>query len=72
MIEPSAGHARPPASQATRKVRAISEELAWAVLGAVEDAAEDDDTWIIGLTGTGKAFCAGLDLTGDRTSTTPA
>lgn len=46
------------------KMNAISEELAWAVLAAVEDAKHDDDTWIIGLTGTGRAFCAGLDLTG--------
>lgn len=49
------------------KMNAISEELAWGVLDAVEDAKRDDDTWIIGLTGTGRAFCAGLDLTGDRT-----
>ncbi len=48
------------------KMNAISDELAWAVLGAIEDAKLDDDTWIIGLTGSGKAFCAGLDLTGDR------
>ncbi len=48
------------------KMNAISDELAWAVLGAIEDAKLDDDTWIIGLTGTGRAFCAGLDLTGDR------
>lgn len=48
------------------KMNAISEELAWALLGEIEAAAKDDDVWIIGLTGTGKAFCAGLDLTGDR------
>ncbi|MGH1488795.1 MAG: enoyl-CoA hydratase/isomerase family protein [Acidimicrobiales bacterium] len=49
-----------------KKMNAISEQLAWAVLDAVDDAKNDDDTWIIGLTGTGRAFCAGLDLTGDR------
>ena len=48
------------------KMNALSEELAWGIVRAVQDAAQDDDTWIIGLTGTGKAFCAGLDLTGDR------
>ncbi len=48
------------------KMNAISEELAWGVIDAVAAASKDDDTWIIGLTGTGKAFCAGLDLTGDR------
>ncbi len=60
------GHVRTIRLNRPAKMNAISEELAWAVLGAVEDATTDDDTWIIGLTGTGKAFCAGLDLTGDR------
>ncbi len=46
------------------KMNAISEELAWGVLEAVVDASTDDDTWVIGLTGSGNAFCAGLDLTG--------
>jgi len=60
------GHVRTIRLNRPAKMNAISEELAWAVLGAIEDAAADDNTWIIGLTGTGKAFCAGLDLTGDR------
>jgi len=34
------------------------------IVAAVGDAAVDDDTWVIGLTGTGSAFCAGLDLGG--------
>ncbi len=75
MTEPNAavvevaqdGHVRTIRLNRPNKMNAISEELAWAVLGAVEEASRDDDTWIIGLTGTGKAFCAGLDLTGDRT-----
>lgn len=60
------GHVRVIRLNRPTKMNAISDELAWAVLAAVEDAKHDDDTWIIGLTGTGKAFCAGLDLTGDR------
>ena len=43
---------------------AINAELAWAVIGAVEDAARDDDVWVLAITGTGDAFCAGLDLKG--------
>jgi len=61
-----AGHVRTIKLNRPEKMNALSEELAWGVVRAVEDAAGDDDTWIIGLTGTGKAFCAGLDLTGDR------
>jgi 2-(1,2-epoxy-1,2-dihydrophenyl)acetyl-CoA isomerase len=45
-----------------RYKNAINEELAWAVIGAVEDAARDDDVWVVAITGTGDAFCAGLDL----------
>lgn len=60
------GHVRTIRLNRPKKMNAISEQLAWAVLGAIDEAKDDDDTWIIGLTGTGKAFCAGLDLTGDR------
>lgn len=47
------------------KKNALDEELAWGLVGAVQEAAADDDVWVIGLTGSGDAFCAGLDL-GDR------
>jgi len=46
------------------KMNALSDELAWGIVAAVSEAAADDDTWVIGLTGTGPAFCAGLDLDG--------
>jgi 2-(1,2-epoxy-1,2-dihydrophenyl)acetyl-CoA isomerase len=45
-----------------RAKNAINEELAWAVIGAIEAASRDDDVWVIAITGTGDAFCAGLDL----------
>jgi 2-(1,2-epoxy-1,2-dihydrophenyl)acetyl-CoA isomerase len=45
------------------KMNAINQALAWGTLHAIEDAQADENTWVIGLTGTGKAFCAGLDLT---------
>lgn len=48
------------------KKNAISDELGWAVVGAVEDAAKDESVWVIALTGAGDAFCAGLDLTAER------
>ena len=41
---------------------AMNNELSWGVLGAIEEAAHDDSVWIICVTGTGDAFCSGLDL----------
>ena len=46
------------------KKNALSGELAWGVVRAVEAAASDDDVWVIAITGTGDAFCSGLDLSG--------
>ena len=48
------------------KKNAISDELGWAVVSAVADAARNDEVWVIALTGAGDAFCAGLDLTSER------
>lgn len=60
------GHVRTIRLNRPNKMNAISEQLAWDVIGAVSEANDDDETWIIALTGTGRAFCAGLDLTGNR------
>lgn len=53
------------------KMNALSHALAWAVVGEVQKAAHDDDIWVIALTGAGKAFCAGLDLTGPGEDISP-
>ena len=45
------------------KKNALSEELAWGIVAAVEEAAKDDSVWVIGITGTADSFCSGLDLT---------
>ncbi|MBT6276839.1 MAG: enoyl-CoA hydratase/isomerase family protein, partial [Chromatiales bacterium] len=45
------------------KMNALNQALAWGVLEAVKAAQADEQTWVIGITGAGKAFCAGLDLT---------
>jgi 2-(1,2-epoxy-1,2-dihydrophenyl)acetyl-CoA isomerase len=50
------------------KMNALNNELAWGYLAALEAAARDDDVWVIGVTGSGRAFCAGLDLTGSGDS----
>lgn len=44
------------------KKNALSEELGWAIVAAVQEAARDEDVWVVGITGEGSAFCSGLDL----------
>ena len=53
------------------KKNALSDELAWGIVAAVEEAARDDAVWVIAITGTGDAFCSGLDLTGVGESASP-
>jgi enoyl-CoA hydratase/carnithine racemase len=57
------GHVRYITLNRPEKMNALSDELAWGIVTAVEDAAKDDNAWIIAITGSGRAFCAGLDLT---------
>ena len=48
------------------KKNALSNELAWGIVTAVEEAARDDSVWVVAITGTGDAFCSGLDLGGSE------
>jgi 2-(1,2-epoxy-1,2-dihydrophenyl)acetyl-CoA isomerase len=57
------GHVRTLRLNRPEKKNALSEELAWGIVNAIEDAAQDDSVWVIGITGTSDAFCSGLDLT---------
>jgi 2-(1,2-epoxy-1,2-dihydrophenyl)acetyl-CoA isomerase len=41
---------------------ALTDELAWAMINAVREAAHDDDVWAVAISGRGDAFCSGLDL----------
>ena len=59
----NSGHVRMLRLNRPEKKNALSNELAWAIITAVEAAAEEDDVWVIGITGTEDAFCSGLDLT---------
>ena len=56
------GHVRTITLNRPEKKNAISQELAWAVIGAVDAAAADDNVWVVAITGSGDSFCAGLDL----------
>ncbi len=59
------GHVRTVRLNRPEKKNALSEELAWGIIAAVEAAARDDDVWVIAITGVDDAFCSGLDLTPD-------
>jgi 2-(1,2-epoxy-1,2-dihydrophenyl)acetyl-CoA isomerase len=59
-----AGHVRTITLNRPDKKNALSMELAWGVIAAVDEAARIDDVWVIALTGSGDSFCAGLDLSG--------
>ncbi len=61
-----AGHVRTLRLNRPEKKNALSDELAWGIIAAVEEAAIDDNVWVIGITGTDDAFCSGLDLTPTR------
>jgi 2-(1,2-epoxy-1,2-dihydrophenyl)acetyl-CoA isomerase len=43
---------------------ALNGPLIEAIIRALREAAHDDDVWAIAITGTGDAFCSGLDLSG--------
>lgn len=57
------GHVRTIALNRPQVKNALSDELAWSVVNAIDAAAKDDNVWVVAVTGTGDAFCAGLDLT---------
>ncbi len=63
VIEDS-GHVRTIRLARPEVKNALDQELAWGVVAAIEEAMAVDDAWVICLTGTGDAFCSGLDLRG--------
>jgi 2-(1,2-epoxy-1,2-dihydrophenyl)acetyl-CoA isomerase len=62
------GHVRTIRLNRPERKNALSDELAWGVVAAVDAAAQVDNVWVIALTGAGDAFCAGLDLSGGARS----
>jgi 2-(1,2-epoxy-1,2-dihydrophenyl)acetyl-CoA isomerase len=57
------GHVRKLRLNRPEKKNALSEELAWGIVSSVEEAAKNDNVWVIAITGTSDSFCSGLDLT---------
>ncbi len=53
------------------KKNALTHALAWGVVTAVEQAAREDSVWVVALTGSGDAFCSGLDLGGPGEDVSP-
>jgi 2-(1,2-epoxy-1,2-dihydrophenyl)acetyl-CoA isomerase len=66
-----AGHVRTIMLDRAEKKNALSQELAWGVVQAVDAAALDDNVWVVAITGSGDAFCAGLDLSPDAKPYSP-
>ncbi|MCC6419273.1 MAG: enoyl-CoA hydratase/isomerase family protein [Gemmataceae bacterium] len=58
------GHVRTLTLDRPDRKNALNDELAWAIVAAVEAAAANDDVWVLTITGAGDAFCSGLDLAG--------
>src|ERR1700679_2344915 len=66
------GHVRTITLNRPDKKNALSNELAWGIVTAVEAAAEVDDVWVVAITGSGDSFCPGLALwRGERCPPSP-
>lgn len=65
------GHVRTITLNRPEKKNALSNELAWGIVTAVEEAQRDDDVWVIAITGSGDSFCSGLDLSGPGKDASP-
>jgi 2-(1,2-epoxy-1,2-dihydrophenyl)acetyl-CoA isomerase len=65
------GHVRTIRLGRPEKKNALSNELAWGIVTAVEAAAHDDDVWVVAITGSGDSFCSGLDLNGPGPDASP-
>ena len=56
------GHLRLLRLNRPERKNALTGELIGGIIGAVREAAADDDVWAVAITGNGDAFCSGLDL----------
>jgi hypothetical protein len=49
-----------------KRMNSLSAELAAGLLAAIERSSEDDDVRVMLLTGAGRSFCAGAEVSADR------
>jgi 2-(1,2-epoxy-1,2-dihydrophenyl)acetyl-CoA isomerase len=56
------GHVRVLRLDRPERKNALTTSLGWSIVRALSDAQHDDDVRVVALTGTGDAFCSGLDL----------
>jgi len=71
LVTTDEGHVRTIRLNRAKAKNALNSELAWGIIGAVEEAQANDDVWVIAITGTDDAFCAGLDLKGQGEDASP-
>jgi 2-(1,2-epoxy-1,2-dihydrophenyl)acetyl-CoA isomerase len=64
LVVDAVGHVRVLRLDRPERKNALTSSLGWSIVGAVADAAVDDDVRVVALTGNGTAFCSGLDLGG--------
>src|SRR5882672_2470661 len=60
--EQTNGHVRVLRLNRPERKNALTTELGWSIVRAVERADDDDEIRVIAITGNGDAFCSGLDL----------
>src|SRR6478609_8363046 len=58
------GHLRVLRLNRPERKNALTGPLIDGIVGALRDAARDDEVWAVAITGNGDAFCSGLDLAG--------
>jgi 2-(1,2-epoxy-1,2-dihydrophenyl)acetyl-CoA isomerase len=58
------GHVRVVRLNRPERKNALTSSLGWSIVRAIRDAHDDDEVRVVAVTGTGDAFCSGLDLGG--------
>ena len=58
------GHVRVLRLNRPERKNALTSSLGWSIVRAVAEAQADDNVRVVALTGSGDAFCSGLDLAG--------
>jgi 2-(1,2-epoxy-1,2-dihydrophenyl)acetyl-CoA isomerase len=59
------GHVRVLTLDRPERKNALTSSLGWSIVRAVADAHRDDGVRVVAITGSGDAFCSGLDLSND-------